>query len=240
MTSDPRSRRALIVVVVAVVVAVLAALLLRSHTDASSPVGELPDSARAAVVPAPVTTSADPVGPSAHRHGVPVGWRHDTAGATAAATGYVRAIGLVATAGPLERPDIITTFATPSFGPSLTAKTDGQLDDLLFDLGAAGHTGADFTWCEYPLAVHTDDTSGDRIAVQVWSVSVVVVAGGSVARQVWHTDTLTLVWNDGDWKVDAWATTPGPTPGLGTEVDLSPVAAVEANTAWVSPISWGS
>jgi hypothetical protein len=190
-------------------------------------------------VPASASSGAAPVGPTDRRDGVPVGWRHDAAGAAAAATGYVGAIGVVTAAGPLERRDVIATFTTSSFAPALTARTDSQVDDLLFELGAAGRSAVDLTWAEYPLAEHPDGPVGDRTRVEVWSVSVIAVTGGSVARQVWHTDTLTLVWQDGDWKVDAWASTPGPTPGLGSEADLSPVAAVEANTNWPSTLTGG-
>ena len=137
MTEDTRSRRRVVVVVVALVLAVMATLVLRSHAGATRPVEQLPLAAAATTVPVSATGAA-PVGPTSRQNGVSVGWRHDPAGAVAAATGYVQAIGLVATAGPLERPDIIDTFTTGSYGPSLIAKTDQQLDDLFFELGATG------------------------------------------------------------------------------------------------------
>lgn len=229
MTEHRRSHRGL--AVTAAVLAIAGAVLLVSHSPATTGAEGLPPTSptAAVAVSAPAT---DPVGPATHRQGVPVGWRHDTAGATAAATGYVRAGELVAAAGPLERQDIIGAFTTAEFGPTLAAKTNGQLDDLLFELGARGHVASDLTWREFPVAVQVDTNAVDHVTVQVWSVSVTLVAGGSVARQSWHTDTLALVWQAGDWKVDGWATTAGPTPGLTSEADLSPVADVQANATW--------
>lgn len=238
MTAHRRPHLGL-VMAAAAVLAIAVAMLLVSHSPTTPRVEGLPPASptAAVAVAAPVT---DPLGPAAHRHGVPVGWRHDTPGAMAAATGYVRASELVAAAGPLERQDIIGAFTTAAFGPTLAAKTNGQLDDLLFELGARGHVASDLTWREFPLAVHADTTAVDQVSVQVWSVSVILVAGGSVARQSWHTETLTLVWQAGDWKVDGWATTTGPTPGLSSEADLSPVAAVQANATWAPAVSGGS
>jgi hypothetical protein len=223
--AHPR-RRGLAAVAVAAVIA--AAVLVLSRTPSSSGAPAQPPVA-AASVPAP---GVDAVGPATRRHGVPVGWRHDASGATAAAIGDVRTIELVAAVGPLERQDIIRVFTTAAFGPSLTAKTNGQLDDLLFALGARGRTGADLIWHEFPLTARVDAQAPDEMVVEVWSVSLVLVTGGSVARQSWHTETVGLVWQDGDWKVDRWSSQPGPTPGLASEADLSPVPAVQANASW--------
>jgi hypothetical protein len=67
-------------------------------------------------------------------------------------------------------------------------------------------------------------------------VSVLLVTGGSVARQVWHTDTLTMVWRSGDWKADRWRTIDGPTPGLATDADLSPAGSVRGSMGWTSVV----
>lgn len=174
----------------------------------------------------------EPVGPASQHRGVSVGWSRDGAGATAAAIDRVRSIETIATAGPLERSDLIAVLATQRFRELLTASTNRQLDDLLFSLGGRGYAPSDLTWLEYPLTVNVDADTADAATVEVWSVSVVMVEGGSVARQMWHTDTLSLVWQDGDWKVDGWDSTPGPTPGLGSEVELSNLADVDAVGGW--------
>jgi hypothetical protein len=146
----------------------------------------------------------------------------------------------VATAGPLERGDLIGQFTTPGFGRSLTAKTNEQLDGLLFQLGAGGDRPIELRWGEYPLAVHVQSVSADQVTVTVWSLSVLLVAGGSLARQVWTTNTLTLVWQDNDWKVNRWSSADGPTPGLATDADLSSPSAVETTLGWAPATSGGS
>jgi hypothetical protein len=228
MNDRNRGRRRLVTVLAALTAVVVAAVVWhpagssRAHLSVATAMATTP------------TESQNGVGPAAHRDEVGVGWRHDLAGATAAAASDVQAIELVAVVGPLERNDIIDQFTTSRLGPSLASKTNQELDNLLFELGAQDQITTDLVWREYPLAIHVDSQTPDRVTVEVWSVSVLLVTGGSVARQVWHTDTLTMVWRSGDWKADRWHTTDGPTPGLATDADLSPVDVVRASMGWTS------
>lgn len=159
-------------------------------------------------------------------------WRRSAAGASSAAVDCLYSLGLIAMAGPLERADLIGALATSDYREPLTATTNRQLDNLLFALGGRGFAPSDLEWHEYPISSAVGDVSGDEATVQVWSVSVVLVEGGSVARQLWHTDTLSLVRQDGAWKVNRWDSAPGPTPGLGSEVELSTPSDLAATAAW--------
>lgn len=182
-------------------------------------------------VPAPSDDLA--VGPAGERHGVPVGWSHDRAGAEAAAVAYVEATDLVAHAGPLGRRDIVLTMATPAFGPTLLDTTNRQLDDLLFALGARGVAASSLVWSEHALTVTTAAEAPDVCEVRVWSVLVLAVLGGSTPRQVWRTSNLTLRWVNGDWKVDRWATTPGPLPAPPSEAEIGATSSIAEVTGWV-------
>lgn len=179
----------------------------------------------------------DPVGPTSNRNGVPVGWAHDTAGAEAAAAAFVESSGRVATVGPLTRRDVILMMATARYGPVLVEATNRQLDDLLFALGERGLTPAGLVWNEYALTVTSAQHEPDRVEVRVWSVLVMGADGGSVARQVWRTSTITLDWADGDWKVDRWITEPGPLPAPPPEAASSSVAGIAEVTSWRSASS---
>jgi hypothetical protein len=176
----------------------------------------------------------DPVGPTGTGNGVPLGWAHDTAGAEAAAVAFVESSGLVATAGPLTRRDVILVMATARYGPVLVEATNRQLDDLLFELGERGLTPAELVWNEYALTVTSTPHDPDRVEVRVWSVLVMGTDGGSVARQVWRTSILSLDWVDGDWKVDQWNTEPGPLPAPPPEAAASSVAGIAEVTSWRS------
>ncbi len=208
-------------------VAVVVALWL-SHLDR----GSAHRSPRTVVF---ATRSSQPAGsgPSGRQDGVAIGWPHDAAGATDAATSDVAATGLVVEAGPLARADVIDVFASPSFATALTARTDRQLDDLAFSLGQAGSDPTAITWVEYPLTVQAHSEGTDRDSVRVWSVAIVSIPGQTgVAREEWRTSTLTMVWEAGDWKVAGWDSAPGPSPAPVAPSDPSAVTAVAAVTGW--------
>lgn len=205
-----------------VAVVVVVALVVLRPTD-------VVDAGDRLVVTSLVPTLSEPqVGRASELYGVPTGWSRDEAGATAAAVAYVTATEAVATAGPLERNDLIRAFCTEAFAPSLVASTNRELDEVLFALGGRGFSPSDLTWYEFPLTAKASVVTDASASVEVWSVSVISVDGGSVARQVWHAETVSLVWQDDDWKVAGWESSPGPTPGLGGEVELSSVTDVGA------------
>ena len=90
----------------------------------------------------PVPVIADPgdrpVGPTRVDHDVPMGWRHDAAGARAAAMSAVGTTGPIARAGFITRRDMIDQLATTDYADTLASTSARQLDDLMGDLGAAG------------------------------------------------------------------------------------------------------
>lgn len=220
--------RLMVVAVVALVVVVAIAFAL-----AARPSFDPPGLTFAEQSPAVMTELPQPLGPSGHgAGGVPVGWRHDQAGAEAAAAAYVESSVLVAKAGPLARRDVILTLATPDYGPSLVETTNRELDDLLFALGERGLVPADLVWSEYALSVSSERPSADRCVVRVWSVLVLGAKGGSTARQVWRTSTLDLAWLGGDWKVERWTTSPGPFPAPPPEAGASTLAEASEVIGW--------
>lgn len=224
----------LMVVAVVLAVAVVAAGFACAANPALTTPGPTPI---ADSHPPVVVALSDPLGPTGQDHGVPVGWRHDVGGAEAAASGFVESSRLVATGGPLTRRDVILALATPRYGPDLVDATDRQLDDLLFALGEHGVTPAGLIWSEHALTVDAIAQGADHVEVRVWSVLVLAANGGSVARQVWRTSTVTLVWTDGDWKVDRWDTRPGPLPAPPAEAQVSSVAEIASVTSWRPALS---
>ena len=83
-------------------------------------------------------------------------------------------------------------------------------------------------------AIRKSYNSGEdnETEVQVWSVLVLGAKGGSTVRQVWRTSTLELAWTDGDWKVERWATSPGPFPAPPPEADASMLAEASEVMSW--------
>jgi len=89
-------------------------------------------------------------------------------------------------------------------------------------------------WSEYPLTVTSAMTSTTRADVRVWSVLIVGIKGGSVARQVWRTSTLTLEVEHGDWKVADWVDATGPSPVALNDTDIASVADLGEVTSWAT------
>ena len=83
-------------------------------------------------------------------------------------------------------------------------------------------------------------SDAERAIVDVWSVLVVGVAGMGAPRQLWRTVTVDLVWERDDWRIDGWATVPGPTPALAPIAAVSGVAAVAVVLSWDDALSSGS
>jgi hypothetical protein len=227
-------RRLRAVVVAAVLVAVALAWWTMLHGSSGTQLAPSRSDMTVVAIPdrASVPAVADVVGPSGRSEGVPVGWRHDVAGAEAAAAAYVSVTGSVARSGPLARRDMLNVFASRRFGPVLVDQVTGDLNRLLFSLGERGVNPAGMVWVEYPLAVRSEAAGPDAVRVSVWSVSVFAVRSGSVARQSWRTSELALVWEDGDWKVDRWTAREGPAPAPSAEVQPSTVAAVGEAAGW--------
>lgn len=192
--------------------------------------------------PAPTATSvpvpaASGGGPSTSRHGVPAGWSHDRAGALGAAVSAVRLTGQIAAAGFITRDDMITELATDAYGPVLAAESSAQLEAMSGELGAAGITVQSVELHELPLTARVVDADDRAATVEVWAVTVVIVADVAAPRQVWRTITVELAWEGGDWRVDGWSARLGPTPALAVNAPVATAEEMQTVTGW--PLAGG-
>jgi hypothetical protein len=224
------TRRLRILAVVAAVVLVVGFAACANPSDpapASRPVAD-----EVAATAASGVDTARSIGPTRTEHGIPVGWSLDQSGAEAAAAAFVRSTSVIATAGPLTRRDAILTMATSSFGPDLVSTVNDQLAGLTVGTDNRAVAPAELVWHEFPLTVTSTMDSATTARVRVWSVLVVGIDGGSVARQVWRTSTLTLEVERGDWKVAGWTDEPGPSPVALNDTDLASVADLDQVASW--------
>jgi len=58
--------------------------------------------------------------------------------------------------------------------------------------------------------------SRDQATVAIWYVGIVGSGATVQPQQSWRTQLVSLVWEDGAWKVSSFASSPGPTPPLST------------------------
>ncbi|TEX45726.1 MAG: hypothetical protein B7C54_11780 [Acidimicrobiales bacterium mtb01] len=137
----------------------------------------------------------------------------------------------VARAGFISRRELIESFTTPSYGPTLANETSEAVTAMLLDLGERDVDPADLHVVEQPISARAE-ASADGVRVSVWSVLIVAVPGTGPGRQVWRTVTLDMVKVGGRWLVDHWSSEPGPTPSPAAE------AAFDDAKAFVEPLGW--
>ena len=130
-------------------------------------------------------------------------------------------------------------MATSSFGPDLVSAVNDQLAGLTVGTDNRAVAPSELVWHEFPLTVTSTMDSATTARVRVWSVLVVGIDGGSIARQVWRTSTLTLEVERGDWKVAEWTDKPGPSPVALNDTDLASVADLDQVASW-PPVGVGA
>ncbi len=192
-----------------------------------------PGAASSSLPAAPVSMPAGPT--IVDDVGRPGGFTPDPAGARAAAITYVGLTGEVMTAGFISRDDLIGEMATDRYAPELAASTAQEvrtIEDRLDASGAAGQLLVD----EHPLRARVAENAGGRVTVEVWSVAVIGVVDAATAQQVWRTTRAVLVWEDNDWRLDEWSSTPGPAPAFVGESGVSPLVDMQVPLGWPAAV----
>ena len=108
----------------------------------------------------------------------------------------VRAVAAPATAAQLSRETIT----------ELRVARDGLAD-------AAGRVW----WVVRPLATRVERLDHSSARVVVWTVTVLSAADVAIPQADWLRVAVDLVWTNGEWKLQALADMPGPTPATGTK-----------------------
>lgn len=146
-----------------------------------------------------VTSIASPValGPSRTIDGIPVGFAHSEPGAVAAATSYVRTVSAALGGGYGAR--ALAVLTVPPL--SLKARSDAQQ----LQQGEAivrGRSGVRLTGL-WPLGYRVNSYSPTSAEVSVWSHGVSILGRPERLLSGYVTDTMSLRWAAGDWKVAA-------------------------------------
>ena len=203
------------VMVAVVAVVVLAAGCSRSSGSVGSsvpPGGSLPVPAGSSST---VPVGGDGlVGPSGLVGGVPVGWPRSEAGARSAAVAYVAALGTLFQLGMVGQRDAIRAISTVGFGNELASLTFTRFDGLLAISGREGRTRDRVVVVDQPVTatVTVSDVPAGSVSVAVWAVLVVGAVADAPAYSWWHTTTVGLVWERGDWRIAGWVFGEGPSP----------------------------
>ena len=175
----------------------------------------------------PTTGGAVPgIGPSEVVDGVGVGYARSREGAVAAATNYVKVLTSPLLFDPSRRRAAIRRLAAPDAVDRLQraydASTPRVAESLLLP-AAGGTAGIRVMLVAVPVSYRIEKYDQDGATVAIWQTTIGGTNGGAPVLQAWGTTTVTLRWTEGDWRLLATTSAPGPVPlpdsALPTEVE---------------------
>jgi hypothetical protein len=73
-----------------------------------------------------------------------------------------------------------------------------------------------------PVGYRVDSYSPRSATISIWRVGIIGSGASVDPQQSWATETVTLVWESGRWKVAGFSSSPGPTPPLPTGAAATP------------------
>ena len=227
-----RSNKVLIIVV-AVAAAGAVWVAVRSFTRD-------PAATRTNISPRPVAAASDPpgslVGPSGDSWGVPTGYGPTKPGARAAAVGWVSALGPLMGMGPVAADETLRSLLTSAAAEATISSFRDERTRFAKQFGA---DPINALWADTPLSVTVSEFDSERAVVKVWSELVMGVATGSVTV-LWRTQTITLLWERGDWRIDMVSRVEGPSPDPDPTQLPSTGAELAAVIGWTPAVLAGS
>jgi hypothetical protein len=218
IATKPWWRGAAIAGTIFVFLLILTLALRATGGSGSKPVGS-PDPSGGPSAPTTVTTAAggNPA-TSAHtiRDGVPVGYAHTRQGAVEAAVNYE-----IARSSPAYFTDtavrhrVIEAMATRESRADLIRNDDTGMKQVLVSLGVNDTNADTLVARAAAMGTKVDSYSSTVATVEVWMAGLIGTTSTSAPLPVsasWTTYTLTVQWQDGDWRLATVNSVAGPTP----------------------------
>lgn len=153
--------------------------------------------------------------------GIPTGYPQDEQGAQSAAANYAVALGSVDMYDKARRDAIVNIV----YAPDVAAQRRGDLDKVYSDeafltgmgLKPDGTAPAGMTFISRfnPAGAKVESFSQGTASISVWYSALFGLAGEGSQNPVtesWYTNTFSLRWVDGDWKVTDFTQKDGPVP----------------------------
>ncbi len=154
-------------------------------------------------------------------------------GAVAAASAYLAALAgptLVDTAAVRAT---LTAIASAKSRDGLVRAYELAASQAREQLGVETASDPDLLLRTVSVGYRLDGFHPDAATISIWRLGI-VGSGTTVApQQSWRTETVSLVWEDGTWKLDAVRSSPGPTPPLAGPEATPPTELVAAIPAFV-------
>ncbi|SFF74933.1 hypothetical protein SAMN05216251_12736 [Actinacidiphila alni] len=203
---------------VAFVLLVIIALVVRTGGGDGRTTPEPGGVRTPSTVPAPDTGAGgnSAISPLRLNNGVPVGYPHSCGGATWAAVNFEVARSSASYFTDAEtRHRVIDAIAARSARDSLTRNDDTGMKQVLSSLGITAANRDTLVARAAALGTRTVTCSPAVATVDVWMAGLVGATAADAPLPVsasWATYTLTLQWEDADWRLTTVSSVPGPTP----------------------------
>lgn len=195
------------------------AVALRATGSSGSSHDPAPGVSRSPSVPttAPAGAGGDPATSArALRDGVPVGYAHTRHGAVdAAVNDEVARSSRAYFTNTAVRHRIIAAMATRESRAELTRNDDAGMDKVLVSLGVNDTNADTLVARAAAMGTKVDSYSSTVATVEVWMAGLIGTTSTRAPLPVsasWTTYTLTIQWEDGDWRLATVNAVDGPTP----------------------------
>lgn len=145
------------------------------------------------------------------------------AAAVAAAAHAITAFDGNVLLDPTRLRTVVASIASAESRAQLIATFEEASAQTRTKLGAATAPAPVIVLRSVPVGYRVERFAPSRATVAVWYVGIVGSGAAVQPQQSWRTETVTLVWEGGAWKVSSFRSSDGPTPPLSTaEIPASP------------------
>ena len=200
----PRERRGRVLVPVA-----LAALtLLAVGIVIGSRIASSQEPAVVTPAASPDAAGAEPIGPEASSA------TRTRAGAVRAAARSITAFDGDVLLEPVRLRAVVSRIASRASRLQLLAAFSEASTQTRAKLGADTVPKPVIVLRSVPIGYRIERFSRDEATVSVWYVGIVGSGATVQPQQSWRTQLVELLWEAGTWKVQSFASAPGPTPPL--------------------------
>lgn len=138
------------------------------------------------------------------------------AGAVAAAAHSITAFDGDVLLHPTRLRAVVARIASTESRAQLTAAFDEASTQTRAKLGADTAPSPVIVLRSVPVGYRIEGFSKSVATVAVWYVGIVGSGATVQPQQSWRTQVVSLVWESGAWKVNAFRSSAGPTPPLST------------------------
>jgi hypothetical protein len=172
-----------------------------------------------ALAPLTVTVTApesDDAAPESEEPQAPEtdGWTRTPEGAVAAARAYLTALAGPAIVDPAAARATLTAIASANSRDTLVRAYELAASQTREQLGIDSSSDPAHLLRTASVGYRIEGFHPDAATVSIWRLGIVGSGTAVAPRQSWRTETVSLVWEEGAWKLDALRSSPGPTPPL--------------------------